>query len=30
MIFSILMNGVGDTGYAHLEQDRIAGLVASY
>jgi D-alanyl-D-alanine carboxypeptidase/D-alanyl-D-alanine-endopeptidase (penicillin-binding protein 4) len=30
MIFSILMNGAGDTGYAHLEQDRIAGLVASY
>jgi D-alanyl-D-alanine carboxypeptidase/D-alanyl-D-alanine-endopeptidase (penicillin-binding protein 4) len=30
MAFSILMNGVGDTGYAHLQQDRIAGLVASY
>jgi len=30
MTFSILMNGVGDLGYAHLEQDRIAGLVASY
>ncbi len=30
MIFSILMNGVGDVGYAHLEQDRIAGLVAGY
>jgi serine-type D-Ala-D-Ala carboxypeptidase/endopeptidase (penicillin-binding protein 4) len=30
MAFSILMNGVGDLGYAHLEQDRIAGLVASY
>jgi D-alanyl-D-alanine carboxypeptidase/D-alanyl-D-alanine-endopeptidase (penicillin-binding protein 4) len=30
MAFSILMNGVGDVGYAHLEQDRIAGLVASY
>jgi D-alanyl-D-alanine carboxypeptidase/D-alanyl-D-alanine-endopeptidase (penicillin-binding protein 4) len=30
MIFSILMSGVGDTGFAHLEQDRIAGLVASY
>jgi D-alanyl-D-alanine carboxypeptidase/D-alanyl-D-alanine-endopeptidase (penicillin-binding protein 4) len=30
MAFSILMNGVGDTGYAHLEQDRIASLVASY
>jgi hypothetical protein len=24
------MNGVGDTEFAHLEQDRIAGLVASY
>jgi serine-type D-Ala-D-Ala carboxypeptidase/endopeptidase (penicillin-binding protein 4) len=30
MAFSILMNGVGDTGYAHLQQDRIAGLVAGY
>ena len=30
MAFSILMNGVGDVGYAHLEQDRIAGLVAGY
>jgi D-alanyl-D-alanine carboxypeptidase/D-alanyl-D-alanine-endopeptidase (penicillin-binding protein 4) len=30
MIFSVLMNGVGDIGLAHLEQDRIAGLVASY
>ncbi len=30
MAFSILMNGVGDLGYAHLEQDRIAGLVADY
>jgi D-alanyl-D-alanine carboxypeptidase/D-alanyl-D-alanine-endopeptidase (penicillin-binding protein 4) len=30
MAFSILMNGVADTGYAHLEQDRIASLVASY
>jgi D-alanyl-D-alanine carboxypeptidase/D-alanyl-D-alanine-endopeptidase (penicillin-binding protein 4) len=30
MAFSILMNGVGDLGYAHLEQDRIAGLVAGY
>ena len=29
MVFSILMNGVGDLGLAHLEQDRIAGLVAS-
>ena len=25
MVFSILMNGVGDLGLAHLEQDRIAG-----
>jgi serine-type D-Ala-D-Ala carboxypeptidase/endopeptidase (penicillin-binding protein 4) len=30
MLFSILMNGVGDLGYAHLQQDRIAGLVAGY
>ena len=30
MIFSILMGGAYDTGLAHLEQDRIAGLVASY
>jgi D-alanyl-D-alanine carboxypeptidase/D-alanyl-D-alanine-endopeptidase (penicillin-binding protein 4) len=30
MAFSILMNGVADTGYAHLEQDRITSLVASY
>lgn len=30
MAFSILMNGVRDLGLAHLEQDRIAGLVASY
>jgi D-alanyl-D-alanine carboxypeptidase/D-alanyl-D-alanine-endopeptidase (penicillin-binding protein 4) len=30
MAFSILMGGVGDLGLAHLEQDRIAGLVASY
>ena len=30
MAFSILMNGVGDLGLAHLEQDRIAGLVAGY
>jgi serine-type D-Ala-D-Ala carboxypeptidase/endopeptidase (penicillin-binding protein 4) len=30
MAFSILMGSVGDLGYAHLEQDRIAGLVASY
>ncbi len=30
MVFSILMNGVGDLNLAHLEQDRIAGGVASY
>ena len=30
MLFSVLMNGVGDLGYAHLQQDRIAGLVAGY
>ncbi len=30
MAFSILMGSVGDLGLAHLEQDRIAGLVASY
>jgi D-alanyl-D-alanine carboxypeptidase/D-alanyl-D-alanine-endopeptidase (penicillin-binding protein 4) len=30
MIFSILMNGVGDLSLAHYEQDRIAALVASY
>jgi len=30
MAFSILMNSVVDLGYAHLEQDRIAGLVAGY
>jgi D-alanyl-D-alanine carboxypeptidase/D-alanyl-D-alanine-endopeptidase (penicillin-binding protein 4) len=30
MAFSVLMNGVGDTGYAHLQQDRIAALVAGY
>jgi D-alanyl-D-alanine carboxypeptidase/D-alanyl-D-alanine-endopeptidase (penicillin-binding protein 4) len=30
MVFSILMNGVGDLGLAHLDQDRIAGMVASY
>ena len=30
MVFSILMSGVGDLGLAHLEQDRIAGAVASY
>lgn len=30
MIFSILMGGAYDIGNAHLMQDRIAGLVASY
>ena len=30
MVFSILMDGVGDLSLAHLDQDRIAGLVASY
>lgn len=30
MAFSILMGSVRDLGLAHLEQDRIAGLVASY
>jgi len=30
MAFSILMGSVADTGYAHLQQDRIAGLVAGY
>ncbi len=30
MAFSVLMNGVGDFSLAHLEQDRIAGLVAAY
>jgi D-alanyl-D-alanine carboxypeptidase/D-alanyl-D-alanine-endopeptidase (penicillin-binding protein 4) len=30
MIFSILMSSVYDLGLAHREQDRIAGLVASY
>jgi D-alanyl-D-alanine carboxypeptidase/D-alanyl-D-alanine-endopeptidase (penicillin-binding protein 4) len=30
MAFSILMGGVADLGLAHLEQDRIAGDVASY
>jgi serine-type D-Ala-D-Ala carboxypeptidase/endopeptidase (penicillin-binding protein 4) len=30
MIFSVLMGSVGDLGLAHLMQDRIAGLVASY
>jgi serine-type D-Ala-D-Ala carboxypeptidase/endopeptidase (penicillin-binding protein 4) len=30
MAFSVLMNGVGNLGYAHLEQDRIAGIIAGY
>lgn len=30
MIFSILMAGVSDLSLAHYEQDKIAGLVASY
>jgi serine-type D-Ala-D-Ala carboxypeptidase/endopeptidase (penicillin-binding protein 4) len=30
MVFSILMGSVGDLGLAHLNQDRIAGVVASY
>jgi serine-type D-Ala-D-Ala carboxypeptidase/endopeptidase (penicillin-binding protein 4) len=30
MAFSILMNGVGDLGLAHLDQDRIAAAVAGY
>ncbi len=30
MIFSILMNSVSDLNLAHYEQDRIAGLIASY
>jgi serine-type D-Ala-D-Ala carboxypeptidase/endopeptidase (penicillin-binding protein 4) len=30
MIFSVLMNGVTNLSLAHLDQDRIAGLVASY
>jgi serine-type D-Ala-D-Ala carboxypeptidase/endopeptidase (penicillin-binding protein 4) len=30
MVFSILMGSVGDLGLAHLDQDRIAGLVAGY
>ena len=30
MVFAILMGSVGDLGLAHLTQDRIAGLVASY
>jgi D-alanyl-D-alanine carboxypeptidase/D-alanyl-D-alanine-endopeptidase (penicillin-binding protein 4) len=30
MAFSVLMNGVSDLELAHLDQDRIAGLVAGY
>lgn len=30
MIFSVLMGSVSDIGRAHLDQDRIAGAVASY
>lgn len=30
MVFSVLMAGVRDLGLAHLEQDRIAGAIASY
>ncbi|HET7418266.1 MAG TPA: D-alanyl-D-alanine carboxypeptidase/D-alanyl-D-alanine-endopeptidase [Solirubrobacterales bacterium] len=30
MAFSILMSGVGNLSLAHLDQDRIAGLVAGY
>jgi D-alanyl-D-alanine carboxypeptidase/D-alanyl-D-alanine-endopeptidase (penicillin-binding protein 4) len=30
VLFSVLMASVGDLGLAHLEQDRIAGEVASY
>jgi D-alanyl-D-alanine carboxypeptidase/D-alanyl-D-alanine-endopeptidase (penicillin-binding protein 4) len=30
MVFSVLMNGVSNLSLAHLDQDRIAGLVASY
>lgn len=30
MVFSVLMNGVTNLSLAHLDQDRIAGLVASY
>jgi D-alanyl-D-alanine carboxypeptidase/D-alanyl-D-alanine-endopeptidase (penicillin-binding protein 4) len=30
MAFSILMGSVGDLGLAHLDQDRIAGAVASF
>ena len=30
MVFSVLMNGVSNLSLAHLDQDRIAGTVASY
>ena len=30
MVFSVLMNGVGNLTVAHLDQDRIAGAVAGY
>jgi D-alanyl-D-alanine carboxypeptidase/D-alanyl-D-alanine-endopeptidase (penicillin-binding protein 4) len=30
MVFSVLMNGVVNLSLAHLDQDRIAGMVASY
>lgn len=30
MVFSVLMNAVGNLSLAHLDQDRIAGMVASY
>ncbi len=30
MIFSVLMGSVGNLSLAHLDQDRIAGMVASY
>jgi len=30
MVFSVLMNGVGNLSLAHLDQDRIAGAVAGY
>jgi D-alanyl-D-alanine carboxypeptidase/D-alanyl-D-alanine-endopeptidase (penicillin-binding protein 4) len=30
MVFSILMGSVGSLSFAHLDQDRIAGAVASY
>jgi D-alanyl-D-alanine carboxypeptidase/D-alanyl-D-alanine-endopeptidase (penicillin-binding protein 4) len=30
MVFSVLMGSVSDLGLAHLDQDRIAGAVASY